>query len=183
MKWKLRTEKTAFPLSSEFSRQEYWIGLPFRPPGDGPNPGIEPLSLVSPALAKGFFTTVPAGKAPFEFIQPPEEQHPSPARYFPQRTLTLRSPKPTTLLYQAGCFRMAGGGKDSEFQKRLLIATFHFLCSEFLHQKQRVGDTRTIDKTSRNIACGEGESVSRVNVCPKRRKNHPFNNQICPNYP
>ncbi|ELR46456.1 hypothetical protein M91_05097, partial [Bos mutus] len=45
------------PLSMEFSRQEYWSGLPFPPPGDLPNPGIEPMSLVSPALASGFFTT------------------------------------------------------------------------------------------------------------------------------
>ena len=67
--------------------------MPFRPPGDGPNPGIEPLSLVSPALAKGFFTTVPAGKAPFEFIQPPEEQHPSPARYFHIVGAIVESPK------------------------------------------------------------------------------------------
>ena len=32
------------PLSMEFSRQEYWSGLPFPPPGDLPNPGIEPRS-------------------------------------------------------------------------------------------------------------------------------------------
>ena len=36
-----------------FSRQESWSGLPFPPPGDPPNPGIEPLSLTSPALAGG----------------------------------------------------------------------------------------------------------------------------------
>ena len=30
------------PLSTEFSRQEYWSGLPFPSPGDLPNPGIEP---------------------------------------------------------------------------------------------------------------------------------------------
>ena len=41
----------------EFSRQEYWGGLPFPTPGDLPNPGIEPTSLVSPALAGRFFTT------------------------------------------------------------------------------------------------------------------------------
>ena len=41
-----------------FSRQEYWSGLPFPPPEDLPNPGIEPLSLTSLALAGGFFTTV-----------------------------------------------------------------------------------------------------------------------------
>jgi len=40
-----------------FSRQEYCSGLPCPPPGDLPNPGIEPSSLMSPALAGGFFTT------------------------------------------------------------------------------------------------------------------------------
>ena len=40
-----------------FSRQEYWSGLPCPSPGDFPNPGIEPVSLRSPALAGGFFTT------------------------------------------------------------------------------------------------------------------------------
>ena len=44
------------PLSVGFSRQEYWSGLPFPPPGDLPDPGIKPASLVSPALAGGFFT-------------------------------------------------------------------------------------------------------------------------------
>ena len=37
------------PLSMGFSRQEYWSGLPCLPPGDFPNPGIEPMSLTSPA--------------------------------------------------------------------------------------------------------------------------------------
>ena len=46
------------PLSMEFSRQEYWSGLTFPPPEDLPHPGFEPQSLVSPALAGGFFTTV-----------------------------------------------------------------------------------------------------------------------------
>ena len=45
------------PPSMEFSRQEYWSGLPFPPPGDRPDPGIEPMSLVPPALAGRFFTT------------------------------------------------------------------------------------------------------------------------------
>ena len=47
------------PLSMGFSRQEYWSGLPFLPPGDLPGPGIEPKS---PALTDGFFTTKPLGK-------------------------------------------------------------------------------------------------------------------------
>ena len=54
----------SLPSSSIYgiSRQEYWSGLPFLPPGDLPDPGIEPASLASPALAGGFFTTVPPGK-------------------------------------------------------------------------------------------------------------------------
>ena len=45
------------PLSMGFYWQEYWSGLPFTTPGDLPNPEIKPMSLKSPALADGFFTT------------------------------------------------------------------------------------------------------------------------------
>ena len=44
------------PLSMEFFKQEYWSVLPFPTPGDLPDPGIEPMSLVSPALAVRFLT-------------------------------------------------------------------------------------------------------------------------------
>ena len=47
-------------LSMEFSRQEYRSGLPFPPTGHLPNPGIKPVSLVSPALAGRFFITTAA---------------------------------------------------------------------------------------------------------------------------
>ena len=50
------------PLSMELSRQEYWSGLPFPSPGDFSDPGIEVMSLASPALAGGFFTTGPPAK-------------------------------------------------------------------------------------------------------------------------
>ena len=50
------------PISMGFSRQEYWRGLLFPPPGDLPDPGTEPMSLVSPALAGSFFTPAPPGK-------------------------------------------------------------------------------------------------------------------------
>ena len=43
--------------SVEFSRQEYWSGLPFPSLGDLPDPGIKSESLISPELAGGFFTT------------------------------------------------------------------------------------------------------------------------------
>ena len=45
------------PLSMGFSSQEHWSGLLCPPPGDLPDPGLEPRSLASPALAGGFFTT------------------------------------------------------------------------------------------------------------------------------
>ena len=44
------------PLSMGFSRQEYWSGLLCLPPGDPPNPEIQPMSRSSSALAGGFFT-------------------------------------------------------------------------------------------------------------------------------
>ena len=56
------------PLSMVFSRQEYWSRLPFPPPGDLPDPGINPAS---PALAGGFFTTVPPN--PKDTSGPPKE--------------------------------------------------------------------------------------------------------------
>ena len=45
------------PLSTGFSREEHWTGLPCPPPGDLPDPGIKPGSLTSPAWAGGCFTT------------------------------------------------------------------------------------------------------------------------------
>ena len=50
------------PLSMGFLRQEYWSGLPFPPPGDLPDPGIEPTSPVSPALQADSLPTEPSGK-------------------------------------------------------------------------------------------------------------------------
>ena len=45
------------PLTTGFSSQEYWSGLPFCPPGNFPNPEFELESFAFPALAGGFFTT------------------------------------------------------------------------------------------------------------------------------
>ena len=52
-----------FLLSMGFSRHEYWNGLSFPSPGHLPNPGIEHVSLKSPILADGFFTTRATGEA------------------------------------------------------------------------------------------------------------------------
>ena len=58
----LWTVACQFPLPFGFSRQEYWGRLPC-PPGDLPDPGIEPTSLTSPALASCFFTYWATGEA------------------------------------------------------------------------------------------------------------------------
>ena len=56
-------------LSMEFSRQEYWSGLPFPPPGDLPDlTKIKPASPVSSALASEFFITEPSRKPSNYFI-------------------------------------------------------------------------------------------------------------------
>ena len=54
------------PLSTGFSRQEFWSGLQCPPLGDLPDPGIEPVSPVSPALAIEFFTRRATCKVPGE---------------------------------------------------------------------------------------------------------------------
>ena len=57
-------------LSVGFSRQEYWSGLPCPPPGDLPDPGIEPPSPTSLALAGGFVTTNGTWEALYSLIRP-----------------------------------------------------------------------------------------------------------------
>ena len=53
-----------------FSRQEYWSGLPFAPPEDLPDPGIQPVSPLSSALAGGFFTTSATWEAIYRILKP-----------------------------------------------------------------------------------------------------------------
>ena len=52
------------PLSIGFSRQEYWSGLPCPPLEDLPDLGIKPMSVTSPALVGGVFTTSATWEAP-----------------------------------------------------------------------------------------------------------------------
>ena len=52
LSWKILWKEESGGLKSmEFFRQEYWTRLPFPTPGDLPDPGIEPISLASLALA------------------------------------------------------------------------------------------------------------------------------------
>ena len=57
-----RTVACQAPLSMGFSRQEYWSGFPFPTPGDLPDPGVEPMSLIS--LALGSLPLAPPAKPP-----------------------------------------------------------------------------------------------------------------------
>ena len=66
-----RTVARQTPLSMRFSRQEYWKGLPFPPPGDLPGPGIKPKSL-----AGGFFTTKSPGN-PYSDPRSPKKSTPA----------------------------------------------------------------------------------------------------------
>ena len=54
------------PLSMGFSKQEHWSGLPCPSPGDLPDPGIKPESLLPPTLAGRFFTTSATWEALWE---------------------------------------------------------------------------------------------------------------------
>ena len=63
-----RTVTLQAPLFMGFSRHQYWSKLPFLPPGDLPNPGIKPTSLVSPAMAGRFFTTESPGKPNINYV-------------------------------------------------------------------------------------------------------------------
>ena len=56
--------KDCCPRSMGFSRQEHCRGLPCPPPGDLPDPGVEPAFLTSSALAGGYFTTSTTWEAP-----------------------------------------------------------------------------------------------------------------------
>ena len=57
-----------------FSRQEYWSGLSCLSPGDLSDPGIEPLSLESPALAGRFFTNSTTQEALTQLVTYPQSQ-------------------------------------------------------------------------------------------------------------
>ena len=64
----LQTVALQAPLSMAFSRQEYWGGLPCPPPEDLPDPGMEPVSLMSLALTAGSLPLAPPGK-PYTMVE------------------------------------------------------------------------------------------------------------------
>ena len=124
-------------LSMGFSRQEYWIGLPFPSPGDHSNPGIEPMF---PALAGGFFTTEPPGKPPwgllicsFDHFFFLNAQIPLEAKVGSSNILVLSDSYLMSSQYQLLCFLFDCGFKLTNFNCRFLsfkrkIALSTFWC-------------------------------------------------------
>ena len=91
-------------LSMEFSRQEYWSGLPFPPPGDLPNVGIKPTS---PTLAGGLFTSASPGKPNLSKYYQPKccLRHRGEKREPPPIVLYMKEGAcPTDLLYLIICW-------------------------------------------------------------------------------
>ena len=68
--FKLVLEKAEEPEINGILQQEYWRGLPCSPPGDLPNPGIELVSLLSPALAGRIFSTSATWEARVAILAP-----------------------------------------------------------------------------------------------------------------
>ena len=87
------TLPTQGPQSMGFPRQEYWSGLPFPSARDLPNPGIEPTSLVSPALAGRVFIHEPSGKGMAAAFQAP------PSTGFSKQEFWSGVPLPTLRLW------------------------------------------------------------------------------------
>ena len=82
-------------LSMGFSWQEYWSGLPCSSLGDVPDPGIKPVSLMSPALAGRFFTTSTTWEAlklcETQQISPLLRSFVVPIKWSPHRSFLLAS--------------------------------------------------------------------------------------------
>ena len=123
-----RTVAHQAPLSVEFSRQEYWSGLPFPSPGDLPDPGIEPMYPVSPPLVGRFFTTEPRGKphsSPAPHKHTTDHLFPPPGIKCPP--FPLRTPLSSTFSFGASfhlgpaSFDLSAHGPPCQAPPRLLI--------------------------------------------------------------
>ena len=92
----LRTHGLCPPGSSVHgtSRQEYWSGFPFPTPGDLPNPGIEPMSLLSPAVACRLFTTLYHLGSPDQFLNKVNFSTHAMGLHLPHREMSHNSPNP-----------------------------------------------------------------------------------------
>ena len=112
LKWKMRTEKTAFSsVVGIFSGKNTGSVCHFVPQGIFPTQGLNPCHLCLLHCQKDSLPLCPLGKPLLSLCNLRKNSTPALQGISPQRTLTLRSPKPTALLFQASCFRVAGGRK------------------------------------------------------------------------
>ena len=94
----------------EIFQARIWDGLPFPPPGDLPNSGIKPTSLVSPALAGGVFTTGATGPTPSNGFS---TQHPSHLILGPLHPFVPPAWHPAIEAVAPACRRVLGEGFKS----------------------------------------------------------------------
>ena len=95
------------PPSMGFSRQEYWIGLPFPSPEDLPNPGIEPVSLPSSVSAGKIFTTIATWEALTNLNCPSSDDLSSLPRSSPEHSQSnLPIPLPRSMLHYASLYQI-----------------------------------------------------------------------------
>ena len=124
-----RTVALQAPLSMGFSRQESWSGLPCPSPGDLPNPETEHLSLMSPALEGGFFTTSATWEGPMNLQVDVNKIWKNFSHYIFRCSflpvLSISSPSRTA----AACYCLIGRGHCNPFIKKknfFLISALHF---------------------------------------------------------
>ena len=105
------------PLSMGFSRQEYWSGLPCPSPGDPPDPGIEPMSLMSPTLAGGFFTTTATWENPWLSSSKIKQTFPfhQPCLFIGFSAVSSWTPLSITLLFRNTETNAVWSGQDGSF--------------------------------------------------------------------
>ena len=105
------------PLFITFSRQEYWSALPFPPPGDLPDPGIEPPSPASPALSGRYFTI--RGKPFFLHTQSEIKQISMPLRNY-HAAATAKSLQSCLTLWDPMDCRLPGSSVHGILQASIL---------------------------------------------------------------
>ena len=134
--------------SQGFPRKECWSGLPFRPPGDLPNPGIEPESPTSSALSGGFFTTCAmmmsliAQQVGFSsFFFPNFLSH-----CYKYRDTLLGWGELESCLYSV-FFQFTLCYRENNIPQDIYISTFPKICEYVLHDKREL---MVIDKINAN---------------------------------
>ena len=125
------------PLSMGFSGKEYWSEFPFPSPGDLPNPQIKPVSLMSPTLASGFFTTSTTWEA--LHWTPPAVIHGQRSFYSQRTDKQIYPSKPTALAPDGDFLHPSLAGRQSQSQD-IRLSSGHKLSEQGVHTKLRVVD-------------------------------------------